>query len=234
MSRSSVIIRCSTSDLLKAMAISKSAFSCNSALRSRSRSSRTLSDDAHAIWSSSLSLALVLEDDDVVDDDRAFKLKLGAPLFREPENCKSSPQIDADVLLVVDPLKGSIRLFHAESQPNELSKSIFAFEGALNGANGSFSIANGSRLSDTFLRMPFVEGAENGSSLVDAKGSANPTSLNGSSVNSNSAYRCCCGCCTLVILAGAVEVPQASKASPAEGLINWTIEKGGKIINQTE
>jgi len=149
-------------------------------------------------------------------------------LFRElvaEENCMSSPQIDADVLLAVDPLKGSDRLFHAVSQPNELSKSVFTFEGALKGENGSL-VANGSRLSVIFLRLPLVGGgAANGSSLIEAKGSPKPTSLNGSSVNSNSAYRCCCCCCcccccTLADLVGIAEIPHASKASPAEGLIN--------------
>ena len=67
-------------------------------------------------------------------------------------------------------------------------------------ANGSFSMANGSKLdSEPFFLIPplgVAVGTANGSSvlvMLVVNGSPKLTSLNGSSVNSSSAYRCGCG-----------------------------------------
>lgn len=137
------------------------------------------------------------------EEDRLFiELELidvglfGWPLEGE-ENLKSFPQLAGDLLLLsaaAAAANGSFRLFHAEL-PNGLSNSmVVAFdEGMMVEANGSLSEENGSKLSDPFFLLPlFVRlvGTAKGSSTF-VNGSPKPTSLKGSSVNSNSAYRCC-------------------------------------------
>lgn len=118
----------------------------------------------------------------------------------------SFPQLLIDLLLLSAAsaaAKGSGRPFQAEL-PNGLSKSATDLDtGDIDEANGSLSLENGSKLSLTFFLIPLlviVVGTAKGSSLCEVNGSLNPTSLNGSSVNSSSAYRCCCDSPVVVVL----------------------------------
>lgn len=175
--------RTSISDLLSAMAMSRSAFSCKSAFLLRSCSRRTLSAATHASCASSLSFRGTFVDE---YGDRLFNVGL----LLLGENFKSSSHTEHDLLLLsaaVAAAKGS--MFQAELE-NELSvKSLVILSDDGNGAKGSLSGANGSKLS--FVFKPFIDapeaGTAKGSSVCDAKGSSNPMSLKGSSVNSSSA-----------------------------------------------
>lgn len=132
---------------------------------------------------------------EVEDDDLLFKepelIDVGLLALGGELNLKSFPQLDVDLLLLSAAsaaAKGSGRPFHAEL-PNGLSNSVVDLEGDVEDAKGSLSAEKGSKLSDPFFFIPLfviVVGTANGSSL-EANGSLKPTSLNGSSVNSNSA-----------------------------------------------
>ena len=208
------------------MAISRSAFSCNSALRRLSCSSLTLSAAAQAICDdSSLSFGWCRASDDedalpfrpdegvvgslplmgleAKEDEEGLLMLMWCLPGGGEENLKSSPQPiedDDDLLLLstaAATVNGSGRPFQAESE-KALSKSmslLFDFNGVVvvvMEANGSLSNEKGSKLSEllSFFFKPLVgvAGTATGSSLLFvANGSPKPTSLNGSSVNSNSA-----------------------------------------------
>ena len=227
-------VRLFISDLLRAIAISRSAISCISAFLRLSCSERTLSAATQAIWASSLNLGngsdadtLLLFIGDEEEDDRLFNelepIDVGllvGPLEVGEENLKSLPQLEGDLLLLsaaVAAANGSGRPFHAEL-PKGLSNSIVDLEGDVEEANGSLSKENGSKLSGSFLiliPLLVIVGMAKGSSVFEANGSPNPTSLKGSSVNSNSAYRCCCDSLVGFVLLVLV-LPHASKLSPVE------------------
>jgi hypothetical protein len=225
------------SDLLRAIAISRSAISCISAFLRLSCSDRTLSAATQAIWASSLNLGngsdadtLLLFIGDDEEDDRLFNelepIDVGllvGPLEVGEENLKSLPQLEGNLLLLsaaVAAANGSGRPFHAEL-PNGLSNSIVDLEGDVEEANGSLSAENGSKLSVLsgsfliFIPLLVMVGTAKGSSVFEANGSPNPTSLKGSSVNSSSAYRCCCDSLVGFVLLVLV-LPHASKLSPVE------------------
>lgn len=99
---------------------------------------------------------------------------------------------------------------------------MVVLQGEAEDANGSFSVENGSKLSESFfilIALLVMVGTAKGSSVFDANGSPNPTSLKGSSVNSNSAYRCCCDSAVGFVLLVLV-LPHASKPSQDEELVN--------------
>lgn len=225
------------SDLLRAIAISRSAISCISAFLLLSCSQRTLSAATQAIWASSLSFGnvsvaetFVFSGDDEEEDllfDELEPIDVGLfawPLGGEENALKSLPQIEDDLLLLsaaAAAAKGSGWPFHAEL-PNGLSNSIAdLLEGEVVEAKGSLSAEKGSKLSDPFFLMPLfvIVGTAKGSSVCDANGSPKPTSLKGSSVNSNSAYRCCCDSLVGFVLLLLV-LPHASKPSPVEEPVN--------------
>ena len=154
------------------------------------------------------------------------------------ENLKSSPQLDEDLLLLSAAkaaAKGSAvtprPLDQAElllfPPPKGLSK--LELEGVVDtvpdkDAKGSLSREKGSKEFESlllllFLRIPLgVVTAAKGSSEMAVKGSSpKPTSLKGSSVNSSSAYRCCCDSLVAFFV---LLLPHASKISPADELVN--------------
>lgn len=124
-----------------------------------------------------------------VTDNALFVL-----LFGGDGNFRSSPQTEEDLLLLfaaAAAAKGST--FQAALENGLSVKSVVIFSVEANGAKGSLSGENGSKLSEPFFFMPlevivaFEAGTANGSSVCEAKGSPNATSLKGSSVNSSSA-----------------------------------------------
>lgn len=134
---------------------------------------------------------------DDVDEDRLLiepeLVGLRAPWLGGELNLKSFAQSDKGVLLLLSAAaaaaNGSGLPFHAELL-KALSNSVVELEGDAKEANGSLSPEKGSKLSDPFFLRPLfvmVEATANGSSECDVNGSANPTSLNGSSVKSKSA-----------------------------------------------
>lgn len=156
------------------------------------------------------------------------------------ENLKSSPQLDVDLLLLSAAnaaAKGSAvtprPLDQAElllfPPPKGLSK--LELEGVVDtvpdkDAKGSLSREKGSNEFESFilllfLRNPFgVVTAAKGSSEMAVKGSSpKPTSLKGSSVNSSSAYRCCCDSLVAFFVLMLL-LPHASNSSPADEFVN--------------
>ena len=227
------------SDLLRAIAISKSAISCISAFLLLSCSQRTLSAATQAIWASSLSFGNVSVAETLIfsgvdeDEDRGLfdefePIEVGLlpwPLGGEEKALKSLPQLEDDLLLLsaaAATANGSARPFQAEL-PNGLSNSIVdLLEGEVEEANGSLSLEKGSKLSDPFFLTALfvIVGTAKGSSAWDANGSPKPTSLKGSSVNSNSAYLCCCDSLVGFVLLLLLVLPHASKPSPDEEPVN--------------
>ena len=181
-------------DLLRAMAISRSAFSWMSALRRLSFSSRTLSAAAQAIWASSLSLgdvSQVLPLEEVEDQDLFLSVldATGVGLFvwltSDDENSLSQPTNEGSL-----EEKGSLRPFQLLLLEKALSKGILLF----GEENGSSSPLKGSKVllspvavaTATVTTSVLVKPVK-GSSRLAANGSLKPTSLKGSTVNSNSA-----------------------------------------------